>query len=213
MACLEERHSQYENFVVICLTEAKNENCNSNYETKLPFDYCQPSTACNIEKAGVQKPCRSSCDSNTSSDLDLESGPVDVKLIVEESEKDCRICSINLESYSRELGIPIALGCSCNGDLAFAHQKCAEKWFKIKGNKICEICGSTVRNLVGFGDTKTIEDSIKSGHNTAAATETQRFCQGHRLINCILAWMLIAIILCWLLRLYTRQEYQKNIKD
>ncbi|PKU77114.1 probable E3 ubiquitin-protein ligase MARCH10 [Dendrobium catenatum] len=204
MACLEERHPQFENFVVICLNEAEKENCNSNYETKLPYDYCQLSTTSNVEKVGIQMPCRSLCNSDSSAELDLECGSVDVNLIMDKSEKDCRICSINLDTCSQELGIPIVLGCSCNGDLAFAHQKCAEKWFNIRGNKICEICGSTAKNLIGFGDTETIEDSIKSDNNVAAATETQRFCQGHRLINCILGWMLLTIVLCYLLGFHTR---------
>lgn len=95
----------------------------------------QLSTASNVEKAGVQKPCSNGCESDSSTELDLEFGPPENMAIVDKSEKDCRICSINLDTYSHELGAPIVLGCSCNGDLAFAHQKCAEKWFQIKGNK------------------------------------------------------------------------------
>ncbi|KAL4386351.1 hypothetical protein GQ457_09G030190 [Hibiscus cannabinus] len=35
----------------------------------------------------------------------------------------------------------------CKDDLAAAHKHCAEAWFKIKGNRTCEICGSTARNV------------------------------------------------------------------
>ncbi|KAJ6728454.1 hypothetical protein OIU74_006497 [Salix koriyanagi] len=44
----------------------------------------------------------------------------------------------------------IQLGCRCKHDLGFAHLYCAEAWFKLKGNRICEICGVTAVNITGW---------------------------------------------------------------
>nr|CAD1817681.1 unnamed protein product [Ananas comosus var. bracteatus] len=67
------------------------------------------------------------------------------------AERDCRICHLGLESASPESGLAIELGCSCKDDLGAAHRQCAETWFKIRGNKTCEICGTIARNVVGSG--------------------------------------------------------------
>lgn len=76
--------------------------------------------------------------------------------------RDCRICHLPLETNKEDdeddensdeqeeedeeeeeareddeeeyYGLPLQLGCSCKGDLGVAHTKCAETWFKIKGN-------------------------------------------------------------------------------
>ena len=77
--------------------------------------------------------------------------------------RDCRICHLPLETTKKAdeegedsdeqeeqgeeedeardgeeeeeyYGLPLQLGCSCKGDLGVAHSKCAETWFKIKGN-------------------------------------------------------------------------------
>lgn len=73
-------------------------------------------------------------------DVDLESGVLEnnkeVHLKSDESDKDCRICHMSLDSSNQESGgVCIELGCSCKDDLAAAHKHCAEAWFKIKGNK------------------------------------------------------------------------------
>ncbi|KAL0843583.1 hypothetical protein Bca101_016828 [Brassica carinata] len=74
-------------------------------------------------------------------------------------DRDCRICHLPLETNKEDeeednsdeqeeeedearedgageecYGLPLQLGCSCKGDLGVAHSKCAETWFKIKGN-------------------------------------------------------------------------------
>ncbi|CDY13174.1 BnaC04g26610D [Brassica napus] len=38
------------------------------------------------------------------------------------------------------------------GDLAFAHRQCAETWFRLKGNEVCEICHSDARNVTGANE-------------------------------------------------------------
>ncbi|EEE55675.1 hypothetical protein OsJ_04088 [Oryza sativa Japonica Group] len=70
------------------------------------------------------------------------------------------------------------LGCSCKDDLSCAHKQCAETWFKIRGNRICEICGSTACNVVGIGDAEFIEQWNESSNTAASqmpASEPRRF--------------------------------------
>lgn len=70
---------------------------------------------------------RNSSASDCLSEVDLEGGDLEGKLHL--CERDCRICHLGLEN-----GMDIELGCCCKGDLGAAHYKCAETWFKIKGN-------------------------------------------------------------------------------
>ncbi|CAN1275592.1 hypothetical protein LINPERPRIM_LOCUS15756 [Linum perenne] len=120
-------------------------------------------------------------------------------------EKDCRICHLDLESNIHESGIPIELGCSCKNDLAAAHKQCAETWFKIKGNKTCEICNSIARNVVGVTEAETVVVLVEPSTTVAAVasssqhSETNRsFWQGHRFLNFLLGCMVFAFVISWL---------------
>ncbi|KAM7271970.1 hypothetical protein ACFE04_031184 [Oxalis oulophora] len=167
----------------------------------------------------------SSSSSSSSSEIketeqDLELGVVDdaddCKVSnVSQAEIVCRICHLCFDSTNEESGgngngngngIPIELGCSCKHDLAAAHKHCAEAWFKIKGNKTCEICGSIARNIAGATETEPVEQwnetNDSTGSTTTAApvhtTETRHFWQGHQFLNFLLACMVFAFVISWL---------------
>ncbi|KAE8671913.1 hypothetical protein F3Y22_tig00111877pilonHSYRG00044 [Hibiscus syriacus] len=148
--------------------------------------------------------------SSSSLEVDLESGVVEPRpYLANETETDCRICHLTLDPNNHESGVPIELGCSCKDDLAAAHKHCAEAWFKIKGNRTCEICGSTARNVVAaVTDTDMTEPWKQANDSTAAAATTvpatihaagtRTFWQGHRFLNFLLACMVFAFVISWL---------------
>nr|GEW15818.1 zinc finger, RING-CH-type [Tanacetum cinerariifolium] len=118
---------------------------------------------------------------------------------------------VDLESGTEnegENGIPIELGCSCKDDLAAAHKHCAEAWFKIKGNKTCEICGSIAQNVAGANETELMEQwneandamsvATVPGGITTTTSDTRNFWQGHRFLNFLLACMVFAFVISWL---------------
>ncbi|KAE8663002.1 hypothetical protein F3Y22_tig00113123pilonHSYRG00004 [Hibiscus syriacus] len=139
----------------------------------------------------------------SSLEVDLEAG---TKLHFENVERDCRICHLSLDPSNQECDLPIELGCSCKNDLAAAHRQCAEAWFKIKGNRICEICGSTASNVADPNETEMTEQWTESNDSAAAAaapaairgTESRNFWQGHRFLNFLLACMVFAFVISWL---------------
>ncbi|KAK1415528.1 hypothetical protein QVD17_31311 [Tagetes erecta] len=126
-------------------------------------------------------------------------------------DRDCRIChlslDVNVEEYGN--GFAVELGCCCKHDLAVAHKHCAETWFKIKGNRICEICGSIARNIGGADEAEPIDqwsepnDLIPSRATvpgeTMATLRSCSFWQGHRFLNFLLASMVFAFVISWLL--------------
>ncbi|CAA7032263.1 unnamed protein product [Microthlaspi erraticum] len=142
--------------------------------------------------------------------------------------RDCRICHLPLETNKEDeeddensdeqeedeeeegreddeeeyYGLPLQLGCSCKGDLGVAHTKCAETWFKIKGNMTCEICGAMAINVAGE---QSNAESTASAQSQAAAGQTQTQTEpprgmwhGRRVMNFLLAAMVFAFIVSWL---------------
>ncbi|KAL8102275.1 hypothetical protein AgCh_026959 [Apium graveolens] len=121
----------------------------------------------------------------------------------EKVERDCRICqlSLDMDDSDQESGIPIELGCLCKDDLAAAHKHCAEAWFKIKGNKTCEICNSVARNVVGPNDIESAQQDNETNAASAPVSSTRetRTClNGHRFLNFLLACMVFAFVISWL---------------
>lgn len=187
----------------LCFSDAEDRSWHSTYNSNCVEGYRCSGASSHHDIGGAEESSRTSCCiSDCSFEADLEcGGDSEIKLNLDKSDKDCRICHLNLESNAPESGIPIVLGCSCKDDLAAAHKQCAETWFKIRGNKICEICGSTAKNVSGTAETELTDNWNESNNNTAPpapTTETRSFWQGHRFLNFLLACMIFAFVISWL---------------
>ncbi|CAL0329572.1 unnamed protein product [Lupinus luteus] len=130
-----------------------------------------------------------------------------VSCVNDKVEKECRICQMGLESESEECGVAIELGCCCKGDLGVAHNNCAQAWFKIKGNRTCEICHSVAHNIYGENsETREILSDNNNVTSTAStittpstpSSETPRFWHAHRFLNFLLACIVFAFVISWL---------------
>ncbi|CAN8257392.1 unnamed protein product [Cochlearia groenlandica] len=125
----------------------------------------------------------------------------------ESPERDCRICHLGLENNQHECGDPMFLGCSCKDDLGFVHKQCAETWFKIKGNKTCEICRCIAQNFnksVNEIDQTMFEtnvDDVEAGNSTIVVTaidsDDRRFWRGKRFLNFLLTCLVSAFVISW----------------
>ncbi|KAG8493187.1 hypothetical protein CXB51_010591 [Gossypium anomalum] len=155
---------------------------------------CSSSCSSTDEESGTTEIIKER-ESSMSHELDLESGVTETKLHLAKMETDCRICHLSLDPNNQESGVPIELGCSCKDDLAAAHKHCAEAWFKIKGNRTCEICGSVAQNVAAANEMDTVELWNEANDSTATAApvaiqaaETRNFWRGHRFLNFLLAF-------------------------
>ncbi|KAH1226583.1 hypothetical protein GmHk_11G033207 [Glycine max] len=130
-------------------------------------------------------------------------------------KRNCRICYLSMDmdmtNHNNESAgnamTPIELGCSCKEDLAAAHKHCAEAWFKVKGNKVCEICGSIARNVTVVAEVQTNEQWNEANNNAsmvppptgpAPQAETRHLWQSQRFLNFILSCLVLAFVISWL---------------
>ncbi|KAK4776692.1 hypothetical protein SAY86_005380 [Trapa natans] len=141
--------------------------------------------------------------------LDLESGSHEGHPCSGKYERDCRICHLSSGEADpdEERGADnamIELGCSCKDDLATVHRHCAEAWFKIRGTRICEICGSTAHHvsISCECDVESIEAAeTVTGPLVNLPAGPPRFWQGHRFLNFVLGCVIFAFIISWLFHL------------
>ncbi|WJX81997.1 hypothetical protein P8452_64814 [Trifolium repens] len=201
-------HSSVSGEGSLCFSDADDGSSYSRFYSTNGGSYDDYSFACVSDPelgGGVHDSGRVSSVTDCSVELEIRIGVPEIKVHLAKVEKDCRICHMGLESESHESGPPIELGCSCKEDLAAAHKNCAEAWFKIKGNRTCEICHSVARNVYSANEesTENVSDNnnatTSSTLSTAAPTaETQRFWHGHRFLNFLLACMVFAFVISWL---------------
>ncbi|KAK8665783.1 hypothetical protein V6N13_005945 [Hibiscus sabdariffa] len=158
----------------------------------------------NGEIGGASDSRRVSSASDCSVGAEIEREVPGIKVHLAKVERDCRICHMGLESNKHESGVPIELGCSCKDDLAAAHKHSAEAWFKIRGNKTCEICHSIACNVVGVNEIEPTDQANETNRSrtrisaTARRADSRSFWHGHRILNFILTCMAVAfVIVCF----------------
>ncbi|XP_077227457.1 uncharacterized protein LOC143860610 [Tasmannia lanceolata] len=170
------------------------ENCDSEDKANV-LEKCKVS----VEKLKVTftEPEREACDvSNVKCSTEgLNSGNWD-------SEKVCRICHLGSDRQSDPSDL-IPLGCACKDELGIAHRHCAEVWFKLKGNRCCEICGEAAKNITGVANTRFMEqwnERVLVHGSSSYSSERRRCLRGQPFCNFLMACLVIAFILPWFFR-------------
>uniref|UniRef100_A0A7N0ZZG0 RING-CH-type domain-containing protein n=1 Tax=Kalanchoe fedtschenkoi TaxID=63787 RepID=A0A7N0ZZG0_KALFE len=147
---------------------------------------------------------RDSSVSDCSVAIEIHCGDGNVKVHLDEEvggeSRECRICHLSLGIGSNV----IELGCDCKNDLAAAHSNCAERWFKIRGNRTCEICNSIAENVNVVSELELMQQSTATDASTIVTTSlappspaesTRSFWQGRRFLNILLACMVFTFIM------------------
>ncbi|KAK7332062.1 hypothetical protein VNO80_28809 [Phaseolus coccineus] len=97
----------------------------------------------------------------------------------------------------------IQLGCACKDELGIAHVHCAEAWFKLKGNRLCEICSETATNVSGVSNYEFMEKWNERRFMENGGNSSRRFggcCRGQPFCNFLMACLVIAFVLPWFFR-------------
>ncbi|KAJ4981066.1 hypothetical protein NE237_031903 [Protea cynaroides] len=119
-----------------------------------------------------------------------------------DSEKFCRICHLNSEQSS-DISDLIQLGCGCKDELGFSHRHCAETWFRLKGNRCCEICGENAKNITGVINYRFMEEWNEGRYAAGSNNPSRRGLgcwQGQSFCNFLMACLVIAFMLPWFFR-------------
>ncbi|KAL5188184.1 Pentatricopeptide repeat-containing protein DOT4, chloroplastic [Glycine soja] len=136
-----------------------------------------------------------------------------------EGEMICRIChlasgqpleaaDVGTASSATTNTDLIQLGCACKDELGIVHSHCAEAWFKLKGNRLCEICGETAKNVSDVTDNGFIEEWNDTRFMDSDNTSSRRFggCwRGQPFCNFLMACLVIAFVLPWFFRTKTER--------
>ncbi|CAN6833074.1 unnamed protein product [Brassica oleracea] len=118
----------------------------------------------------------------------------------------CRICHVGSDQTPDRVSGKtvvtlelIQIGCKCKNELALAHFHCAEAWFKLRGNSVCEICGCTAKNVtVSFTEEEWSEVIV----DTRVDERGRR--RGSRQSCCVLiVFMLVIILIHWLFKKFS----------
>ncbi|XP_011627146.1 uncharacterized protein LOC18423525 [Amborella trichopoda] len=130
---------------------------------------------------------------------------IDVKCAGEghvEKERVCRVCHLSSDNQSSVTDL-IQLGCECLNDLAIAHRRCAEAWFRIKGDKRCEICGVVAENIKGVGSGSFLLEWNHTGGNNRGHGEANGLWRRQPLCTFVMASVVISFVLLWFFRVDT----------
>ncbi|CAL9080871.1 uncharacterized protein LOC103988378 [Musa acuminata AAA Group] len=112
----------------------------------------------------------------------------------------CRICHLSPDRFEEGSEL-FQLGCGCKGELGVAHRHCAEAWFKVKGNRYCEICGENAKNVTGEDDSKFMNEWYERGDSSNRNVSERCSCWRHQpFCNFLMACLVIAFMLPWFLR-------------
>ncbi|KAL3520057.1 hypothetical protein ACH5RR_018206 [Cinchona calisaya] len=141
-------------------------------------------------------------------DLTVEEGKYSCRIDVKcgnfdgEDQRLCRICHLSKSENEKDLIDLIELGCGCRGEIGFAHTHCAEAWFKLRGHRLCEICGEIAKNVIGVSDNRFLEEWNEQGltSSTVSSSERRGCWHGQPLCNFLMACLVIAFVLPWFFR-------------
>lgn len=141
--------------------------------------------------------------------IDMKCGAGDGKGFREnpDGERVCRICHLGSEQLLETTATTsttvnlIQLGCACKDELGVAHSDCAEAWFKLKGNRLCEICGQSAKNITGVGDYRFMEEWNERRFIGSSSSSERGGCwRGQPFCNFLMACLVIAFVLPWFFR-------------
>eukprot|EP00775_Hariotina_reticulata_P011441 gene11441-11587_t len=75
----------------------------------------------------------------------------------------CLICLDLLTPEDFETGEAMQLDCRCKGEVALRHRQCAEKWSRVKGSTICDVCKSPILNLPEVPPLPSMQQGLRAG--------------------------------------------------